>query len=137
ALPLLWVSHGSKTSTLSTSPFTLSTQKAAPYCYTPPLICFTSARVSLQLSANKSGQVWHGRIAAGKRRECRHYGYSASGQNLPGIHSFDCQKYCSIPAGQGVSSRPSSRRRETREQTQKDRPCCTNQRSEVCSSLSH
>src|SRR5215468_572217 len=41
---------------------------------------------------NKSGQVWHCRIPASEVSECRYYGYSVSGQNLSGIHSFDSQK---------------------------------------------
>jgi isoamylase len=41
---------------------------------------------------NKSGQVWHCRIPACELGECRYYGYSLSGQNLAGVHSFDSQK---------------------------------------------
>jgi len=41
---------------------------------------------------NKSGQVWHCRIPARELGECRYYGYSISGENPQGIHSFDSQK---------------------------------------------
>lgn len=41
---------------------------------------------------NKSGQVWHCRIPGSALSDCRFYGYSVSGQSVPGVHSFDPQK---------------------------------------------
>jgi glycogen operon protein len=51
---------------------------------------------------NKSGQVWHSRIPAGELSECRYYGYSVSGQNPFGVHSFDPQKVLLDPYAKGV-----------------------------------
>jgi len=51
---------------------------------------------------NKSGQVWHCRIPASELGSCEYYGYSVSGQNLPGVHSFDAQKVLLDPYAKGV-----------------------------------
>jgi isoamylase len=51
---------------------------------------------------NKSGQVWHCRIPASEVKECHYYGYSVSGQNLPGLHSFDSRKVLLDPYAKRV-----------------------------------
>jgi isoamylase len=51
---------------------------------------------------NKSGQVWHCRIPADELSKCRYYGYSVSGQNLSGLHSFDSQKVLLDPYAKSV-----------------------------------
>jgi len=41
---------------------------------------------------NKSGRIWHCRIPSSQIGDARYYGYSVSGQSVPGFHSFDPQK---------------------------------------------
>jgi isoamylase len=41
---------------------------------------------------NKSGRIWHCRIPLTEIGEARYYAYSASGQTVPQLHSFDPQK---------------------------------------------
>jgi isoamylase len=41
---------------------------------------------------NKSGRIWHCRIAVKEIGEARYYAYSVAGQSAPHLHSFDPQK---------------------------------------------
>src|SRR5580765_8037415 len=51
---------------------------------------------------NKSGRIWHCRIAASEISECRYYGYSVSGEAVSYVHSFDQQKVLLDPYTKGV-----------------------------------
>jgi glycogen operon protein len=56
---------------------------------------------------NKSGPVWHCRIPVSQIGDARYYGYSVSGQNLDGRHSFDPQKLLLDPYAKCVWFPPS------------------------------
>ncbi|MBS1850599.1 MAG: glycogen-debranching protein [Acidobacteria bacterium] len=56
---------------------------------------------------NKSGHVWHCRIPASELRDCAYYGYSVSGESLPGVHSFDSQKVLLDPYARCIFFPPS------------------------------
>ena len=51
---------------------------------------------------NKSGQIWHCRIPIAEIRDARYYGYSASGEAVSYIHSFDPQKVLLDPYAKAV-----------------------------------
>ncbi len=51
---------------------------------------------------NKSGRIWHCRIPLTEIGEACYYGYSVSGQAVPGVHSFDPQKVLLDPYAKGV-----------------------------------
>jgi isoamylase len=51
---------------------------------------------------NKSGHIWHCRIPIAEIGECRYYAYSVSGEDLPGVHSFDPQKILLDPYAKAV-----------------------------------
>ena len=51
---------------------------------------------------NKSGRIWHCRVAAAEISNCRYYGYSVAGEAVPNIHSFDPQKVLLDPYAKGV-----------------------------------
>jgi isoamylase len=51
---------------------------------------------------NKSGQVWHCRLPVQDIGEARYYAYSASGENLPGLHGFDPQKVLLDPYARSI-----------------------------------
>ena len=51
---------------------------------------------------NKSGRIWHCRIPMAQIGECRYYAYSVSGEDLPGLHSFDPQKVVLDPYAKAV-----------------------------------
>jgi isoamylase len=51
---------------------------------------------------NKSGHIWHCRIPIADMGECRYYAYSVSGDDSPGVCSFDPQKILLDPYAKAV-----------------------------------
>jgi isoamylase len=51
---------------------------------------------------NKSGRIWHCRIPKTEIGECGYYAYSASGEDLSGVHGFDPQKVLLDPYAKAV-----------------------------------
>jgi isoamylase len=57
---------------------------------------------SFDFLRNKSGHIWHCRIPIAEIGECRYYAYSVSGEDTPGVHSFDPQKVLLDPYAKAV-----------------------------------
>ena len=51
---------------------------------------------------NKSGRIWHCRIALDQMSDARYYGYSVSGQAVAGLRGFDHEKVLLDPYAKGV-----------------------------------
>ena len=51
---------------------------------------------------NKSGRIWHCRIALDQMCDARYYGYSVSGQAVTGLRGFDHEKVLLDPYAKGV-----------------------------------
>jgi len=59
----------------------------APTDLVEPLLSYR-----LDFLRNKSGRIWHCRLPIKEIGAARYYAYSASGQGVPDVHSFDPQK---------------------------------------------
>ena len=59
----------------------------APTDLVEPLLSYR-----LDFLRNKSGRIWHCRLPINEIGAARYYAYSASGQGVPDVHSFDPQK---------------------------------------------
>ena len=70
--------------------------------YTPADLVVPAFVYRFDFLRNKSGHIWHCRIPIADIGECRYYAYSVSGEDLPGVHSFDPQKVLLDPYAKGV-----------------------------------
>jgi isoamylase len=70
--------------------------------YTPLELVTPAFEYSFDFLRNKSGRIWHCRIPIAEIGECRYYAYSVSGEDLPGVHSFDPQKVILDPYAKAV-----------------------------------
>ena len=70
--------------------------------YAPSELLTPAFVYSFDFLRNKSGRIWHCRIPIADIGECRYYAYSVSGEDLPGVHSFDPQKVLLDPYAKAV-----------------------------------
>jgi isoamylase len=70
--------------------------------YTPLDLVNPAFAYSFDFLRNKSGRIWHRRIPIADIGECRYYAYSVSGEDQPGVHSFDPQKVLLDPYANAV-----------------------------------
>ena len=70
--------------------------------YAPPELEIPAFVYRFDFLRNKSGHIWHCRIPRADIDECRYYAYSVSGEDLPGVHSFDPQKVLLDPYAKAV-----------------------------------
>jgi isoamylase len=70
--------------------------------YTPSELVIPAFVYRFDFLTNKSGHIWHCRIPIADIGECRYYAYSVSGEDLPGVHSFDPQKVLLDPYAKAV-----------------------------------
>jgi isoamylase len=70
--------------------------------YTAPELVVPAFVYRFDFLTNKSGHIWHCRIPIADIGECRYYAYSVSGEDLPGVHSFDPQKVLLDPYAKAV-----------------------------------
>lgn len=70
--------------------------------YAPPELVTPAFVYSFDFLRNKSGRIWHCRIPIAEIGECRYYAYSVSGEDFPGVHSFDPQKVLLDPYAKAV-----------------------------------
>jgi glycogen operon protein len=70
--------------------------------YAPPELVSPAFIYRLDFLRNKSGRIWHCRVPIADIADCRYYAYSASGEDLPGVHGFDSQKVLLDPYAKAV-----------------------------------
>jgi len=70
--------------------------------YAPPELVVPAFVYRFDFLRNKSGHIWHCRIPSADIGECRYYAYSVSGEDLPGVHSFDPRKVLLDPYAKAV-----------------------------------
>ncbi|MFZ0938270.1 MAG: isoamylase [Candidatus Sulfotelmatobacter sp.] len=70
--------------------------------YAPPELVTPAFTYSFDFLRNKSGRIWHCRIPITDMEKYRYYAYSVSGEDSPGVHSFDPQKVLLDPYANAV-----------------------------------
>jgi isoamylase len=70
--------------------------------YAPPELVTPAFVYAFDFLRNKSGRIWHCRIPIADIGECRYYAYSVSGEDVPGVHSFDPHKVLLDPYAKAV-----------------------------------
>jgi isoamylase len=70
--------------------------------YAPASLATPAFVYSFDFLQNKSGRIWHCRVPNSDIGECRYYAFSVTGEDLPGVQSFDPQKVLLDPYAKAV-----------------------------------